>query len=318
MTRIFSLPDNSSIKPPFARPRSGADLPFQRPIENLPIRPSTQTSKAPRLLNSSLITQMPVKPILAAIPTDENPQLDHLTLSELLMRCPRVPGSQAVLGICADGLPVLFDLKDPRPGPVIVLGNPGCGKTTLLKTMLQSAMKLSDRIAPRYTILTQHPEEFETITGTEFREGQVGVFKPDSREAWNAIASLNHLLDERKEKSESFSPWLVLIDDLTFVRSARLELQIGLEQLLKRGPLVDIWPVAVLSASEALQMGRWLRYFRTRIIGNMSNAAAARLGVFGGIDAEKLLTARQFSVYIAGEWLSFWIPRLDDELETGG
>ena len=50
-------------------------------------------------------------------------------LSETLEQISNLPGDALLFGIAADGMPLLLQLRDPRPGPVLVLGEKGSGKT---------------------------------------------------------------------------------------------------------------------------------------------------------------------------------------------
>jgi DNA segregation ATPase FtsK/SpoIIIE-like protein len=88
------------------------------------------------------IKPLPPKPTIMSIPDRREPAVsDHQQLSfdQFVKRYPLTPRT-AALGYCDDGLPMLFDLTDPRTGPVLVLGDSDAGKSNLVKVLVQSAV----------------------------------------------------------------------------------------------------------------------------------------------------------------------------------
>ena len=73
---------------------------------------------------------------------------------------------------------------------------------------------------------------------------------------------------------------------------------------------MHIWPVVTLRTEDALSMGRWTSQFRTRFIGHMANGGVNRLGLFNGLDAEKLAPGKQFAIHVQEDWLTFKLPEL--------
>src|SRR5687767_15840997 len=60
------------------------------------------------------------------------------TLSDVLAGIGPLPREALLMGVASDGLPVLLNLRDPLPGPILVVGDAGVGKTIFLQTMAQS------------------------------------------------------------------------------------------------------------------------------------------------------------------------------------
>lgn len=312
---IFPIQTGATILPP-ARPlQPGAPVPA--PASR------TQTDTA------ALLPAPPVKPGTAVLPLTPPAQTGTATppppvektgqraaepkdfnMRQLIDHCRGLAGPAAILGICADRLPVLFDFTDPRPGPLAVIANPRSGKTALIQTILETALSRDLSQSLRFLVISSRPEEYRRFTNLPFKAEQcLGVFKPDSAEAAGALNDFVASIEYRRQGVEQARPLLVILDDLTFLRGASFELKTSIESLLKNGPAVQIWPLAAIASAQALESGRWLRHFHTRLIGNMANATAARLGAFAGVDSEGLIPRRQFAVYLGGKWLSFWIPR---------
>ncbi len=61
------------------------------------------------------------------------------SLTDSLSELGPLPREALLLGLAADGLPVLLNLHDPRPGPLLVAADPGAGKTALLQMIAQAA-----------------------------------------------------------------------------------------------------------------------------------------------------------------------------------
>ena len=79
-----------------------------------------------------------------APPSSVEPMPAAPSLSEVLAGIEPLPREALLLGVASDGLPVLLNLRDPLPGPILVLGEAGAGKTTFLQTMAQSMIQSQD------------------------------------------------------------------------------------------------------------------------------------------------------------------------------
>ncbi len=76
------------------------------------------------------------------------------------LRCrPPVSRGSLLLGLAEDGLPVLLDLYDPAPGPLLVAGDGGSGKTAFLQSLAR-ATGLQDPGDIQFGVVTPFPEEW--------------------------------------------------------------------------------------------------------------------------------------------------------------
>ena len=55
------------------------------------------------------------------------------SLADSLSELGPMPREALLLGLASDGLPVLLNLHDPHPGPLLIAADPGTGKTALLQ-----------------------------------------------------------------------------------------------------------------------------------------------------------------------------------------
>ncbi|MDR3575660.1 MAG: FtsK/SpoIIIE domain-containing protein [Anaerolineaceae bacterium] len=232
-------------------------------------------------------------------------------LAELLNKFNYIPPQTAFLGVCEDGQPVLFDLTDHRVGPLMIMGDPGSGKTTLLKVMVQSAVAINSPSEINYLVISQKPQDWQDLTAEGLRTGHClaeTVKEPAETAEW--LMNLSDMVEKRYNGKELSAPVLVILDDLRFVIGADTSVRLNLEWLLKMGPAMHIWPVVTLRTADAMTMGRWTSQFRTRFLGHMSNEGVNRLGLFNGLDAEKLAPGKQFAIHVQEDWLTFKLPQL--------
>src|SRR5687768_18065290 len=82
-------------------------------------------------------------------------------LSTVLTEMGPLPRQALFLGVASDGLPVLLNLHDPHPGPMLVAGDAGSGKTVFLQTIVHSVAQTQSSEDVQYGVITDHPEEWE-------------------------------------------------------------------------------------------------------------------------------------------------------------
>src|SRR5690349_5130375 len=75
------------------------------------------------------------------------------SLKSLLAEINSLPQEALYLGQAEDGLPVLLNLFDPTPGPLLVTADQGSGKTTLLKMIARAVDLLHSPSEVQYCII---------------------------------------------------------------------------------------------------------------------------------------------------------------------
>ena len=238
-----------------------------------------------------------------APPSSVEPMAAAPTLSKVLAGIGPLPREALLLGVASDGLPVLLNLRDPLPGPILVVGETGAGKTTFLQTMAQSVIQAHDSNDLQYGVITNHPDQWESVTASAHR---VGLFAPDQTGAQDLILSLASWAHANRNARQSV---LLLIDDLEAVANLDPDILQNFRWLLLRGPARRVWPVITLKAEGYEQAISWLQNFRTRIFGRIvDEGAAAALGADKTSALNQLEARIQFSLRENGNWLRFWLP----------
>jgi len=225
------------------------------------------------------------------------------TLSRILLEIGSLPREALFMGVALDGLPVLLNLHDQIPGPLLVVGDAEAGKTAFLQMLAQSVQQTHHSEDVQFGVITDHPDDWENIEATPHR---IGVFPAYHKSAQDFIRSLTSWAHANNNSGQSI---LLLIDDLESVAKLEPEMIQNLRWLLLRGPARRVWPVITINAERYGQILAWIPMFRTRIFGKITNAQTAE--VLGGDSASalnQLEAGIQFSLRENGKWLKFWLP----------
>jgi hypothetical protein len=228
------------------------------------------------------------------------------TLSRVLADFGPMPDEALFLGVASDELPVLLNLHDPIPGPLLIVGDPGTGKTNLLHTIARAAEKMHQPETLQFGALTSHPEEW---SGFEEVPNNVGIFSAHHRSSEDFILSLASWAHGNKSSKQSV---LLLLDDLEAITNMDTEALKDLRWLLFRGPSRRVWPIITLSSGHLGNMTPWLEAFRTFILGNIQNANHIRKLDATQADLNSLSPGSEFALREGERWLRFWAPSLEE------
>jgi len=225
------------------------------------------------------------------------------SLSTVLAEMGPLPHQALFLGVASDGLPVLLNLHDPHPGPVLVAGDAGSGKTVFLQTIVHSVAQTHSSDDLQLGVITSHPDEWESVETTPHR---VGIFDTQEKSAQDLISSLAAWAHTNKDAHQSV---LLLIDDLASIASHEFDALQNFRWLLLRGPARRVWPIITLDVARREEVASWLEIFRTRIFGHSEDALmAAKLGADTTSALDQLVAGIQFSLRENENWLRFWLP----------
>ncbi len=233
------------------------------------------------------------------------------TLRQLHARISDLPAETAVLGLGLDGLPLLFDLRDPRPGPILVLGDKFSGKTRLLQTVVQSLILRNRPSQVQFAVLSGRPEMWQTLQQTR-RDYFHCLYSNYERAAAAAILEMCDLVEARRHGEEIDRSILFLLDRMDTIPYMDFGIRMNFEWLLKEGPAVRVWPLAALDSESAVQQLRWVNRFRTRLIGAIAKPGYGRdLALSTDIKPADLIPGSQFAVRLNRSWLIFNLPDSD-------
>ena len=227
------------------------------------------------------------------------------SLNEVLADFGPMPYEALFLGVASDDLPVLLNLHDSVPGPILITADPGSGKTTMLQTIALAAGMMHQPASLQFGVLTNHLDEWN---GMERIPNNVGVFPLSSKSAEDFIHSLASWAHNNKTSQQSV---LLLLDDLEAATNLDFDARQNLRWLFSRGPARRVWPIVTLNPKRMENIMPWLDAFHTRICGKMQNpryisqldAVSARL--------EDLHSGSHFTLKEGDHWLRFWLPSID-------
>jgi len=227
-------------------------------------------------------------------------------LQDILEQFAPLPPDALFIGVAEDGLPVLLNLSDPAPGPILVASDSGCGKTNLLRLLAHLTDILQDPGDLQFGVITAFPDEWNSL---ESSPNSLGIW-PVSHETARELLSM--LVSWAGRYRRGRQNVLLLLDDLARVAGMEAGATEDLAWLLLNGPGRGIWPVATLNSSAVAGLPAWTRYFRTRIFGHVGQPQlAGSLTGDPACDLEALFPGIQFTLQRQRGWLDFWIPALD-------
>ena len=119
---------------------------------------------------------------LTELKTESTPQPQPVpaapSLKDVLAELGSLPREAMFLGVASDGLPVLLNLHNPHPGPVLLAGDAGSGKTAFIQSLARSVTQTHRSNDVQYGVVTNYPDEWESIAETPHR---VGIFPIDRK-----------------------------------------------------------------------------------------------------------------------------------------
>jgi hypothetical protein len=228
------------------------------------------------------------------------------TLKSVIADVSPLPRTALFLGMAEDGLPVLLDLYDPVPGPILVIADQASGKTALLQMVARAAELLHTPSDVQSGIISQHPDEWKNFQGSQ---STVGIYDAQENNTPELLQSLVTWAHNNKGEGQSI---LLLIDGLEAITKLDQQTEQNLRWLLLRGPSRRVWPIVTINASRAQDMETWLEFFRTRLFGHIHDSRDSH---FIANDPSKtfdeLIAGSQFTMREGNKWLNFWVPVLD-------
>ncbi len=228
------------------------------------------------------------------------------TLTSVIANASPFPSEALFLGLAEDGLPVLLNLYDPIPGPILIIGDQASGKTSLLQTIARATELLHSPAEVQYGIITQYKDEWITF---QDHQNNAGIYTTQDNTTQELLHSLVTWAHNNKEDRQSI---LLLIDDLEAITKANQQTEQDLRWLLLRGPSRRVWPIITLNANRAKNIETWLGFFRTRLFGHIENIQDSHLITGNSNHTLNDLTAgSQFTMREGNNWLKFWAPIID-------
>ena len=229
------------------------------------------------------------------------------SLNSVLAEFSPLPHTALFLGLATDGLPILLNLLDPLPGPIMIVGDIGCGKTNFLQTITGSISGVHSSNEVSFSIISNDLSEWKAFQDSS---NCANLLSPGEQ---NVVSVLHSLVEWAHSNKGAQQISLLLIDNIETLLEIP-ETQQDLRWLLLRGPSRRVWPIVTINTSVAVseRFQPWLEAFHTRLFGYILDQHEAQLltGI-SNISFTNLISGFQFVMREGNNWLPFWIPTLD-------
>jgi S-DNA-T family DNA segregation ATPase FtsK/SpoIIIE len=228
----------------------------------------------------------------------------RLTNDDLIQHTLAVAGT-TILGLDAEGVPLLLRLSSPDVAHCLVAGTTGSGKTELTRTMIASLVLHQKPRDLQIEIFDPKAHSFSMFASTPH------LLCPIISSSEETIARMGALISEmeRRDQSQVTRPHIVVvIDELAdLIQSCGKDLEASLTRLLQRGRSAGISVVACTQKPSAAAVSTLIRAnFPVRLVGRVTSAndALVAAGV-GGTGAEKLAGRGDFLLVAGAQTIRF-------------
>lgn len=226
-------------------------------------------------------------------------------LSEVLAEYGPMPSEALFMGVASDGLPMLLNLHDSVPGPLLILGDAGTGKTNLLQVIARAVGIMHQPEQLQFGVLTSHPEEWSAYDQIP---NNVGIFPHYGNSSQDFLLSLASWAHGNKTSTQTV---ILLLDDLEAASNLDFDATQNLRWLLLRGPARRVWPIITINPNRMENVQPWLDAFRTRIFAPIQDTQRVRQLSAKDANLDSLNMGTQFTLRESDHWLRFWLPSID-------
>lgn len=159
-----------------------------------------------------------------------------------------LPDNTLFIGMCEDGLPLLFDLMDPTPESILVVGKQWSGKTTFLKSLIISSILCSSNRTPiSFSVITPNIGEYQELSSFS---NCTNIYSSYDRTAGEHIVELSTIAEQRRTGRNRGTAHLLLVDNLEDLFEINdFDTLNHLHWLVNKGALSACWTIASLELS---------------------------------------------------------------------
>lgn len=241
------------------------------------------------------------------------PKAEPVRLLPLCEGLEGVPDGTAVLGVDAQGAPLLLRLPSPDVVHVLVAGTTGSGKTALARTVLASLAYYNSPAMLQIVLIDPKGRGFGPLATLPHVQGDV-VATPEE-----GVARLEQVVAEmeRRDHAGERSPLLIVaVDELAdLMQTGGKQLEAALTRLAQRGRQAGIHLIACTQKPTAALIGGAMKAnFPVRLVGAVASRDEARYATgMRESGAEKLEGKGDFLLVARGEAVRFQAAWLGQE-----
>lgn len=234
------------------------------------------------------------------------------SFDDLIRQHPNIPELTAFIGK-SGGMPILFDLEDPRPGSILIVNDHLPFIRKLMTVMMKSLVTYSQPTSLQFVTISHYPEKWmETIQEFDpqysFCAGVSGEYE-NSAEDW--IHYLAKKADDRLSGRNSGPTAILFIDDSELINHLNIQTRLNFEWLLANGASSRIWVVSGLDIRKNPDLMHPFDHHKTRIYGHIDrNLSEMKSKIMPAGILEQLQPERNFATKIGSNWVRFWAPKL--------
>jgi len=237
-------------------------------------------------------------------------------LLRLLTSLPALPPTTVALGLAEGGQPVLLRFGANRTRHVLVAGEPGAGKTSLLRALAAGLSLTNRQSALQLLVLDPRGLDNDAATGALHPLRPLGYLPhmlTDPTGTPEDCGTILHFLAQEMEyrrRERVVSPRIVALIDhvVTLVDEAGPETRHDLLRLIQHGAAVGIHLVmATDQASAPILLDRTLRAgLSMRIVGRLRDTEAAHKAAGRPLDQASLLYGQGDFLAVSGDEVTYF------------
>ena len=241
------------------------------------------------------------RPALAA---QQRRRFPRWTLAQAVEALGPFSPESALLGVAVDDLPVLLDLSDPSPGPLLIVGQQRAGLQRFLFHTARSLTATHPRAEVRFILLSPVLRFWLPLSRLPQSAGVAPIFSRQADALLHAAESWGY----QAWRPTHHRYLLLLIDDLARLAAyCEEETFLLISDLLTHGPAHGIWPI-VTATSDSLSRvpSAWRQRLGVRIYGQ--TRAAPLHGSPPAFQLQSLHPTDEYLLPAGQNWLRFSLP----------
>jgi hypothetical protein len=229
------------------------------------------------------------------------------TLAQVIEKNGPFAPEHVILGVDNQQNPFIIDLKDPGLGSILIMGDPGCGKTRLIRSILYSCSSVNHDNEVIFNVIASNPQEYASL---DMALNCYGILKPQTGETNQLVHLLLELAEQNQLDNTPDSIIVLAIDDLVnFVYGLDEDTFRAFRWLVNHGPEYQIWVICVLSFDSMKWLdGEFLQEFPFKLFGAIQwkDQASDYLNcdVF---NLPEVIPGYQFNFFFDNQWTTMWV-----------